>query len=61
MLAVSIILASVIALAIGFSVGYMVRDMRTLHHRGKHLSARPGDADGVSPAGMTFFGQTGSH
>jgi hypothetical protein len=61
MLAVAIIIACVIAVAVGFSVGYMVRDMRGLHRHGKHLTDTPMDADGVSPAGMGFFGQIGSH
>jgi hypothetical protein len=61
MLAVAIIIGCVIALAVGFSVGYMVRDMRSLHRGGKSLTDAPGNADGVSAAGMTFMGQNGTH
>lgn len=58
---IGIVVASAIAFAVGLSVGYLVRDVRRLHRSGKALTERPGDADGVSPAGITFMGNVGSH
>jgi hypothetical protein len=51
----------VLALAVGLSIGYLVRDLRKLHRRGRALTEAPSDASGVSAAGMTFIGNIGTH
>jgi hypothetical protein len=56
-----IVLASVLGIGVLSSVGYLMRDLRTLHRGGRSLTDAGGDAAGVSPAGMTFIGNTGSH
>ena len=58
---VAVIVISAFVLVIGFSIGYLVRDLRTLHRGGRSLADAPGEAAGVSAAGMTFIGQNGSH
>jgi hypothetical protein len=58
---VGMILLGVIALAVFISIGYVVRDMRKLHRNGKSLTDSPGEAAGVTAAGMTFFGYNGTH
>jgi hypothetical protein len=61
MMIIGVVLATVLMTALVVSVALVVRDMRRLHRTGKVMTERSIDADGVSSAGMTFFGQTGSH
>ena len=58
---VGIVVASVLLFAVVTSIGLLVRDVGRLHLDGKSLAEKPGDAGGVSPAGMTWVGNSMSH
>ena len=58
---VGIIIANVLLVAVLVSIGLVLRDVRRLHDSGRHLTGKPIDAAGVSPAAMTFVSQQGQH
>jgi hypothetical protein len=56
-----IVVASVLLFAVVASIALLVRDVGRLHLDGKSLTDSPVDASGVSPAGMTWVGNSMSH
>lgn len=58
---VGIILANVLLLAVLVSLWLLIRDVRRLHHSGKSIADAPGDAAGVTPGGLVFYDNLGSH
>ena len=54
---------AVAALLVGgaISVAVMIRDVRGLHHKGRQLTDREGDINGVSPGGAIFIGSNLTH
>jgi hypothetical protein len=58
---IGIILANVLLLAVLASLWLLIRDVRRLHRSGKSITDAPGDAAGVSPAGMLWQDNLGSH
>jgi hypothetical protein len=58
---VGIVVASTLLFALVVSVGLLVRDVGRLHLDGKSLTGSPPDAAGVSPAAMTWVGNSMSH
>jgi hypothetical protein len=58
---IGILIASVLVLGVAISLLLLVRDVGRLHHAGKSLVDAPGDAAGVSPAGMTVIGNNLTH
>ncbi len=58
---ISIVIGSVLVLAVLVSVGLLVRDMRSLRRSGKSLTGTPVEAGGVTAAGISFFSNNGTH
>ena len=55
-----VFLAVLALLALG-SVGLVVREVVAMHRRRESLTDQPGDAAGVSAAGMVFMGNSFTH
>lgn len=58
---IAIVVLSALALVAIMSTALVARDMRRLHRRGRSLTDSPGDAAGVTAAGMTAFGNNITH
>jgi hypothetical protein len=58
---ITIIVLSALVLVAAASIALVTRDMGHLHRRGKSLADKPGDASGVSAAGMTAIGGNITH
>jgi hypothetical protein len=58
---IGIVIASVLLVAALVSVWLVIRDVRSLHRAGKSIADLPGDAAGVTTAGMVWQNNLGSH
>jgi hypothetical protein len=56
-----IIVANVLLIVLLVSVGLLIRDVRRLHHSGRSLTDSPGEAGGVTAAGMAGIGNNMTH
>lgn len=58
---IGLLIAAVLLLGVVISIVLLARDVGRLHHEGRSLTDAPGDAGGVSPAGMTAIGNNVLH
>jgi hypothetical protein len=58
---IGVLIGGVLILGVVISLFLLVRDVGRLHHGGRSLTDAPGNAAGVSPAGMTVIGNNLTH
>ena len=58
---ITVVVLSALAVVAIVSIALVTRDMRRLHRSGKSLADKPGNAGGVSAAGMTAIGGNITH